>query len=419
MDAASDVALSLAAKTARVSTRMTPRGAFLTAAFVLFLYPVDVGPLSVNYSFLLLPIFIVARDRTVKKPPPIVVAVIGLFTLIFIVASLYQVEFLGDSLRRVSSFVIFMSVFSYLLIEIDATMVCAFKTALVIISLLLSLSTIYQFAILGGSDLGSGAKVLVGSQRIGFVYLMAIWVAYLHARRSAKASGERYGILLVLLAGLLLTFSRASIVGLIGSFGVFAVVRLWEWVRRARLRLVRNALTSIIGIGVMIVALNMLFPTILTFFDERLFTWLFQADVVMARLRDTGTSEGTRVLFAGKILTFVLNNPLTGSGYLGVWTVMGDITGSAHSQYTDVLFRTGLLGFAAYGYIIIRLLRSLSNDDKSLFWGLFGVLIYGVFHETFKESQGAFVLAFLLGMMAQSSRAAQLVRRDPIGRRIQ
>ena len=40
--------------------------------------------------------------------------------------------------------------------------------------------------------------------------------------------------------------------------------------------------------------------------------------------------------------------------------------------------------------------------------GGFGVLIYGLFHETFKLSQGAFVLAFLLGMMNQHKQSVGL-----------
>jgi hypothetical protein len=34
-----------------------------------------------------------------------------------------------------------------------------------------------------------------------------------------------------------------------------------------------------------------------------------------------------------------------------------------------------------------------------LFWGYIGVIIYGFFHETFKESHGGFILAFLIGML--------------------
>ena len=71
---------------------------------------------------------------------------------------------------------------------------------------------------------------------------------------------------------------------------------------------------------------------------------------------------------------------------------------SAHSQYSDVLFRTGLFGFTIYLYLLFRIFKYLSFSNRDLFFGYLSILIYGVFHETFKLSHGAFVLSFLLAM---------------------
>ena len=79
-----------------------------------------------------------------------------------------------------------------------------------------------------------------------------------------------------------------------------------------------------------------------------------------------------------------------------------DQSGSAHNQYTDILFRTGMLGMAAYLYLLFKLFFFLFKTDPGLFWGFVGMLIYGVFHETFKESHGGFIFAFLLGMLGQN-----------------
>ena len=49
-------------------------------------------------------------------------------------------------------------------------------------------------------------------------------------------------------------------------------------------------------------------------------------------------------------------------------------------------------GKAIYSY--------LYKIDLGLFLGFIGVLVFGLFHETFKVSHGAFVLAFLIGMWA-------------------
>jgi len=401
---------------------MKGREAAYTISFMWFLYPITVSTVSWNYSFVFLLPFILLRDGKVKRPPPIASALIGLFSLVFILASMYQIQFLDYGIRRFVSFVVFMSVFSYMFIEIDAEMIRAFKRALVIISLAFALSAISQFALLGGSNQDSGiAKNLIGSQRFGFIYLMAIWVVFLHERPSIVVAGAKYLILLVLVSGLMLTFSRSAVVALVASFGVFVLSRNWVWIRRPRLRLLMKAFASIIGIGIIVVAVSKLLPLAVTFFDVRLYAFLLDANLVATHLADPGTSEGTRVFLAARIVEFVMNNPLTGSGYLGVWILSDTLSGSAHNQYTDVLFRTGLLGFAAYSYLLLRLLKYLAVQEAALFWGFVGVLVYGMFHETFKDSQGAFVLAFLLGMLAQRMREMKNRRRmsqtgrDPAG----
>ena len=61
--------------------------------------------------------------------------------------------------------------------------------------------------------------------------------------------------------------------------------------------------------------------------------------------------------------------------------------------------------------ILVAVMRHLKRAHEGLFWGVFAVLVYGLFHETFKESQGGFVAAFLIGMMAQSWRDKRDSRR--------
>jgi O-antigen ligase len=118
------------------------------------------------------------------------------------------------------------------------------------------------------------------------------------------------------------------------------------------------------------------------------------------------------VLLIQEITEFISRNPVTGAGYLGVWILPGAPTGSAHSQYLDVLFRTGVVGLLAYVFVLTALMRRLVREQQGLFWGVVGIFIYGLFHETFKESHGAGVLAFLVGMLAQSYRDQREEARD-------
>ena len=81
-----------------------------------------------------------------------------------------------------------------------------------------------------------------------------------------------------------------------------------------------------------------------------------------------------------------------------------DLKCSAHNQYGDVLFRTGFIGLFLYLYLLYKVFIHLKNNHRDLFYGYISILVYGFFHETFKMSQGAFILAFVLGMMVTANR---------------
>ena len=103
------------------------------------------------------------------------------------------------------------------------------------------------------------------------------------------------------------------------------------------------------------------------------------------------------------IFSFISDYPLTGSGFLGCWVMFENAGCSAHNQYGDVLFRTGFFGFIVYIYFLFSILNHLRKKNRDLFFGFLAILIYGVVHETFKLSQGAFILAFLSAMTYNKS----------------
>jgi O-antigen ligase len=143
-------------------------------------------------------------------------------------------------------------------------------------------------------------------------------------------------------------------------------------------------------------------PEVFEFYFQNLFSLTQPTGLpTFVLASNPATSEGFRISMFLLIMEFISNNPFTGTGYLGVWILSESHSGSAHVQMLDVLLRTGILGFIAYVFLIYKLLRFLYERESGLFWGLIGILVYGVFHETFKDSQGGFILAFLMGMMAQ------------------
>jgi O-antigen ligase len=383
----------------------------LTVFFFVCVYPYSIEGIGVNYTFLLLPFVIAMVHGKLRYPGDLLTLAIIFYVLVFFVAVLYQVDFAAILPRRFTSFLIFMSMFAYAFITIDEGKTAAFKTALVAISVYLSLESAYRLLDLSAiRAVGFEAKDLVGSQRFGFIYLMAFWLAYLDSQQKALLGVLRYPVLLVLMAGLLLTFSRSSIVALLVVLAIFVIVRHGSWLRNVTVRGVLSAVSTLLGVVVIVAVLFQLFPIAFEFFNVRLFTFFSNENTVVAALDDTSSSEGTRLFIAMNVIEFVARNPLTGSGFLGVWSIPNFPAGSAHGQYVDVLFRTGFVGVLLYLAILFGLLRHLRRHQEALFWGVLSVCIYGLFHETFKESQGAFILAFLIGMMAQSLRDRRLTR---------
>lgn len=115
------------------------------------------------------------------------------------------------------------------------------------------------------------------------------------------------------------------------------------------------------------------------------------------------SSEGFRIFMISKVFDYLSASPLFGSGYLGVWSMFEDLQGSAHNQFLDVLFRTGIIGFTLFMYLLFKIMSFLfKQKEKGLFYGVIGVLCIGFFHETFKLSHGAFIFAFLVGMTFQA-----------------
>lgn len=384
---------------------MTARKAFLIISFFFFLYPVTgFEEISINYSFAFFPIITLLLYGKLRKPPQFILLMFTLFALIFVLATLYQFEFLDLGLRRLGSFLAFMTLFAFVFIKIDSEMIAAFKIAIVVISAYFSLISVSTFLVASAvGAIGYEAKDLVGSQRYGFIYLLALWVVFFFQRPGTLYVLGKYPVMGVLLAGLFLTFSRSSIVALMVSFGLFILVSQWQWLRRPTLKGIFRGGAVIAGSGVLVFVVYHIFPLTFTFFGDRLFDYLSSGSVTGA-LDNPQTSEGTRIHIINTTLDFVMANPLTGSGYLGVWVLPDASSGSAHNQYLDVLLRAGFIGFGAYCFLIFKVLKHLFRLERALFWGLISVLVYGLFHETFKESQGAFVVAFMLGMMAQFHR---------------
>ena len=375
--------------------------------FCLCLYPVTAGTVSVNYVFALAPLPLLLLSGKLHRPPAYLLAAMSIFIAIFCVASLYQLELAGDMGRRFVSFALFMTIFAFAFVEVDEKLIATFKRAVIVMSVAFSLHSIYMIAVSGGTSIGFEAKNLVGSQRYGFIYLVGFWCLYtLRVQNQTWRLAKSAGICIILI-GLALTFSRASIVALVASF----VLHILISTRRIRVGTVIKALVlTLIGVAIVAYLIATYFPVVFQFFDTRLLQLVMNRSEVAGHLSSSTSSEGARLTVWAAIMEFVLRNPLTGAGFLGVWIISGEDTSglaSAHNQYMDIIFRTGLTGFLCYLTLLVLISRQLwRRRDMGLFTGFMSVLLYGMFHETFKESQGGFLLAFMIGMLASTGRAA-------------
>lgn len=387
--------------------------AFQFVAYMIALLPVTVDAISVNYSFLVVVLVQVSMARSLVRPDPWLLYSMFLYFCIFALATITQYEFHPEGPRRLISFVLFMSMFAFAFVRVDDTSIRAFKAAVVAMSICLCLLSMFKFIAMGVVIAGEDEKNAIGSQRIGFLYLIAFWLIY--ASRAGRAlslpSFWRAAALGILLVGLLLTFSRSSLVALAVSVLAFYFAEVMRFLVKPTPEKCWQIGERLIFLTVLSFLVYQAFPGIFDFFYERLIEWIIDPEVRDADLDDPEASGGTRAVIARAVLDFVSQHPLTGSGFLGIWIATKDFVGSAHNQYLDVLFRTGFLGFALYVWIILSVAWMLFKRDQALFWGFLGCLFYGVFHETFKESHGAFLLAFFVGLQSSKAWGAATVRK--------
>jgi len=377
---------------------------FLIIIFILFLIPFSLpGGLSANYSFVLFPILIILLNKKFYKAPILISYFFLYFVFIFTITSIYQYYNFLYLDRRFISMILFLSMFSFIFIDIDQKKIECFKCAVVIMVLSIIIIKIYKYLNLDQSLLGAG-KHLIGSSRYGFVYLFAFWILIFYQPTLKFYFFLKIFGIIIILMGIFLTYSRTTMLSFIFSYGLYFFYTIFSYKNFVKSFLLMIS-TAIFLIAIMFFS-KTYFQSAMTIYENKFFVYFslegFQS--LLDRLDNTASSEGYRFFLLSKILNYVFSHPFTGSGFLGCWIMFENLQCSAHNQYADVLFRAGFIGFLIYIYILFKILKFLKIYHKDLFFGLTGVIIYGFFHETFKLSQGAFILTFLIGMMMTAQR---------------
>jgi len=378
---------------------------FLITTFIVFLIPYSISGLSANYSYILYPLLIILINWKIKPLNKNFILIISYFFLILFLSIMYQFELMPFLDRRLISFLIFMTIFSYMIIDIDEDKIKAFKIAIVLIILFFCFWKLERYISYNYVELKSNLKFYLGSSRYGFVYILAFWISWFYQPHSKLFNILKFSNILLILIGIVLTYSRTTLLAFFVSFFFYYLSNFSLKKKRFFKRFLFIIFIPIIILTV-INFLHIIAPWTAKYFSNTIFIY-FSIDGLTTFYQDlfrSGSSHGFRFTILEKIVNYAFNNPFTGSGFLGCWIMFDNLKCSAHNQYGDVLFRTGFIGLYFYLFILYKVFEYLRNNHKDLFYGFIGVLVYGFFHETFKLSQGAFILTFLLGAMASAKR---------------
>ena len=334
----------------------------ITLFFCICLFPFSITLLgsgaSASYFFMLIPFFLLIKFGKIKNPGSDINLIIIIFTIFFFLNAFLQINYWDLTFRKIISFLLFFSAFCLVFFDISKDMERSFLFAIVLVSLFFSLRSIYYLVQLDLNAVGFSAKGEVGSQRFGFIYLMAFWIVFFYKPTKLYLGWLKVISLSILLLGIFLTFSRSSIIGLIFSI----IIYMFFFMKLSNVFKVKNFLwlTLLLPIAIYLIYrfnIDLILILVFDFFWERMFSLLTFSEaksVELLNFSNPESSEGYRLFLIQKILNYASSNFL-GSGYLGIWIVLDGFIGSAHGQYNDVLFRTGFFGLIIYIYMLSKL----------------------------------------------------------------
>ncbi|MBI5473336.1 MAG: O-antigen ligase family protein, partial [Ignavibacteriae bacterium] len=288
-----------------------------------------------------------------------------------------------------------------------------FLRVLLIVSAAASLVAVIQYAFTGEMRLdffiGAEQRIISTFGNATFfssyiVLVVPLFLAAVMHSGSARWLRVSSGVLVaVLLLLLILTATRTSLVALVLSLVVF-FARVGE---RSRKITIFSAMALVFLLGIGLVA----FPKL----GERFADSLASNSTLLRRVQFW---EAGWKAFA--------DAPLVGHGIGSYETTMlsyrpsdywissgEDVTQHAHNEFIEVLAETGIIGFLAYGVLVVyavrkglRSLKSLRHRERLFVWGivcsLLGIAIDGLASISLRTAPVGALAWFLLGLLASS-----------------
>lgn len=350
-----------------------------------FSTPILYGEFSVNYTFALAVIILVFLRGKLTVPPLEIQSIIFILTLVLF-ASILSNPNSPHHERQILSFLTYSSVFMFCFLKLKEEAVLSLLMGVLLSGLVYSLNLISKVYLEFDVDQIDQLKNMVGSQRYGFVLLFSFWIVLLELRLKLNLSLlTLIPILAVLILGMSLTYSRTTILVLCFTLGIFTLLNI-------KSKKIIKLVFSLTGAFVALVSFDIINLPI-GYYTKSLFEPLFNSGFSNSLLVET-SSEGIRLLRLKEILNHTAESPFFGTGFLGYWAI-APIGSSAHSQYGDILLRTGLFGAFFYALTLVSTVVKTWKYSQSTFWALSSILCYSVFHETWKDSHGAYLMALI------------------------
>lgn len=379
------------------------------ACFVLLLAPISImvaqDGVSANYAFAILILFAPLGYRANH----FALVYLAFMVMAWAVGMLQFSEGDGIFLTRQSvSFALALAGVLLLFVRLPFSL-ADISTAIVVVSVLYSGLVFWTIATQGVSLIDvyfvKGALrefVPDWPQRYVIVLIPALFIAFDRLGR-----GPLWPMIaLAILGCVFLTFTRAAWIGiLLGAFA-FALApknkssSLSETAHKSR-RLVAALYVALFAVSGVVAARSEVVVNAMEVLWSNM-NAVFSIVATGDRF-ETGSSEGTRLELWAQMFDALARNPISGTGFAGVYLVVAG-TDSAHSQYMDVLLRTGFVGLAFYVYFWSKALQGYWRRDRAIFAGLIALFVFGFFHETTKLSYGALLFFALLNKVYESER---------------
>ncbi len=371
----------------------------------LSLLSLKIGSYAINIFFVLIPFF--QKDFLVLKLPKLKLIRIAFFYYCFIglygfISYILKIDSTPTTypIRQIISFILFNSIF-FLSFFPNLNITKSILIKSLYISSIINCSISLILALIFGFNLGElnpensiDFKNELSQHSIGFIYCFA-FVSALFDQKTIQSIFIRGSVVLLSLLGIILTFSRSSILALFFGLFSYALLSIFEFLRIKKFRF------SFISKNFKILPkkfFSTFVPVIFLSYPVIKFLEIISQNIekIFLIFKVFGGSESTRLERWKFAFDFTVKNPIYGSSYLGVWAY-DDIIGSLHSSYFDILFRTGFIGLFLYLLILTDLINFFfQKKDFVIVSGIFCLLGYGITYESFLWPGGLCIMSILI-----------------------